>query len=318
MSVYTNISGAELERFLERYRCGALVSFEGIGEGIENTNYFVEARCGSYVLTLFEWLAYDELPYFLELMAHVADAGLPCPHPVADARGEYLQRLKNKPAALITRLRGRTVAAAGTAHCEQVGGALARLHAAARTFRRRRPDGRDLDWFHEQQRRLAPVLDADDRALLHSEIEHQARAARAWPTLPGGTIHADLFRDNVLFDGARLSGLIDFYYACEGHLLYDVAVAVNDWCRRDDGGVSRGRYAALIRGYHERRALTPAEARAWPDVLRRAALRFWLSRLRDRAQPRAGAITHVKNPDVFKSILLDCRAGAPPLATTRG
>ena len=314
MSVYTNISGAELERFLERYRCGALVAFEGIGEGIENTNYFVDTRRGSYVLTIFEWLAHDELPYFLELMAHLADAGLPCPHPVADARGDCLQRLKDKPATLITRLRGRTVAAADAGHCEQVGGALARLHEAARTFRRRRPNGRDLDWFNEQQRRLAPRLSDDERALLRSEIAHQAQAARAWKALPHGTIHADLFRDNVLFDGDRLSGLIDFYYACEGCLLYDVAVAVNDWCRRDDGGVHRERYVALLRGYRERRAPTPAEARAWPDVLRRAALRFWLSRLRDRAAPRDGAITHVKDPEVFRNILLDCRAGAPALA----
>ena len=316
MSVYTNVSSAELKRFLTRYRCGALVAFEGIGEGIENTNYFVDTRHGSYVLTIFEWLAHDELPYFLELMAHVADAGLPCPHPVADVRGEYLQRLKDKPATLITRLRGRTVADADADHCEQVGDVLARLHETTRTFRRRRPDGRDLHWFREQQRRLAPKLGADERALLRSEIEHQGRVANACPTLPGGTIHADLFRDNVLFDDARLSGLIDFYYACEGCLLYDVAVTVNDWCRRDDGGISHERYAALLRGYRERRAPTPAEARAWPDVLRRAALRFWLSRLRDRAQPRTGAITHVKNPDVFKNILLDCRTGAPPLVAT--
>ncbi len=312
MSVYTQITARELEQFMQRYPCGALVSHKGISEGIENTNYFVDTAQGSYVLTVFEWLGRDELPWFIDLMAHVADAGLPCPHPVAARDGGYLQELKGKPAVLITRLRGRTVRDPDARHCGLVGEALARLHGAMKNFGRRRENGRDIAWFREQGRRLDEHLGARERELLRSEIKHQA--ACDFSPLPGGIIHADLFRDNVMFDGPRLSGLIDFYYACEGSLLYDLAVTVNDWCRRDGGAIAGDRYEALLAGYREHRALQPAEARAWQDALRRAALRFWLSRLRDRRFPRRGEITHIKDPGVFRDILLDCRAGGAPLA----
>lgn len=312
MSVYTQITARELEQFMQRYPCGALVSHKGISEGIENTNYFVDTAQGGYVLTVFEWLGRDELPWFIDLMAHVADAGLPCPHPVAARDGGYLQELKGKPAVLITRLRGRTVRDPDARHCGLVGEALARLHGAMKNFGRRRENGRDIAWFREQGRRLDEHLGARERELLRSEIAHQA--ACDFSPLPGGIIHADLFRDNVMFDGPRLSGLIDFYYACEGSLLYDLAVTVNDWCRRDGGAIAGDRYEALLAGYREHRALQPAEARAWQDALRRAALRFWLSRLRDRRFPRRGEITHIKDPGVFRDILLDCRAGGAPLA----
>jgi len=312
MSAYTQITAREMEQFMQRYPCGALVSHKGISEGIENTNYFVDTAQGSYVLTVFEWLGRDELPWFIDLMAHVADAGLPCPHPVAARDGGYLQELKGKPAVLITRLRGRTVRDPDARHCGLVGEALARLHGAMKNFGRRRENGRDIAWFREQGRRLDEHLGARERELLRSEIKHQA--ACDFSPLPGGIIHADLFRDNVMFDGPRLSGLIDFYYACEGSLLYDLAVTVNDWCRCDGGAIAGDRYEALLAGYRKHRALQPAEARAWQDALRRAALRFWLSRLRDRRFPRRGEITHIKDPGVFHDILLDCRAGGAPLA----
>ncbi len=312
MSVYTKLSGQELEQFLKRYPCGALVSHKGIREGIENTNYFVDTAQGRYVLTVFEWLDRAELPWFIDLMAHIADAGLPCPHPVAARDGGYLQELKGKPSVLITRLRGHTIRDPDTRHCGLVGEALARLHGATRNFGRKRENGKDIVWFRQQQQRLDARLDAPDRELMRSEIEHQAGCDFA--SLPGGIIHTDLFRDNVLFDGPRLSGLIDFYDACEGSLLYDLAVTVNDWCRRDGGAIAADRYEALVGGYREHRALHPAETRAWQDALRRAALRFWLSRLHDRCFPRRGEMTHIKDPGVFRDILLDCRAGSVAIA----
>ena len=311
MSVYTVIPQATIEQFLRDFDVGALVAYRGIDEGIENTNYFVDTQQGCYVLTLFEWLAADQLPYFINLMSHVASAGLPCPQPVANKQGQTLHRLMAKPAALITRLPGHTIKVADAQQCAQVGEMLARMHLVTRDFGERRDNARDIDWFKTQFAKLQSKLEDDDRQLLNDEIQYQTKHSP--DALPSGTIHADLFRDNVLFDGEQLSGIIDFYYACHANLLYDVAVAVNDWCRSANQSLSTPHYQALIEAYRSQRPFTATEKKQWQNTLRRAALRFWLSRLRDRYFPKDGAITHIKDPDVFKNILLLCRSQPPEL-----
>lgn len=321
MSVYTAVSQSRMEEFLRCYDVGSLVRYEGINEGVENTNYFVDTdgAPGRYVLTLFEWQRPADLPYFLELMAHLAAAGLPCPHPVADRRGDCLQTLCEKPAALITRLAGRSVHAPDARHCEQVGAMLAKLHAAAAGFTGRHPDKRDGRWRRECSKRVLPFLSAADAEVLMDEISQHEEASQKsnGSELPRGTIHADLFRDNVLFDGGCLSGVIDFYYSCDGDLLYDLAVTVNDWCSNKDGSLDRKRYSALVDAYAERRPFSAAERdatnNAWGSALRRAALRFWLSRLRDTHFPKDGQITHVKDADAFRNILLHRRRASPRL-----
>ena len=311
MSVYTIISQEALELFLARFDLGALYSYQGINEGIENTNYFVNTEKGYYVLTLFEWLTEDKLPYFINLMRHLANAGLPCPCPIANRQGQTLHRLMGKPATLISRLTGHTIKEPSVAQCAQVGNMLARMHSAMSDFDGRCENARDIDWFKKQCANIQSKLDTDDRNLLNDEVEHQSEDLSC--LLPNGTIHADLFKDNVLFDDKQLSGVIDFYYACHGNLLYDVAVAVNDWCRGTNQHLSTPHYEALITAYHAERPFTITEKKEWQNILRRAALRFWLSRLQDKLFPKNGVITHIKDPDVFKNILLLCRTHPPEL-----
>lgn len=315
MSVYTAIEREELADFLRAYEVGELVAYEGIPDGIENTNYFVDTTRGRFVLTLFEWLPEADLPWFLELMAFLAEQGIPCAHPVADREGRYLRRLRGKPAALVQRLKGRSVSHPGEAHCRAIGGVLARMHVAGRGFPRRRSNDRGPRWWRETARKLDGRLAPEDRELLEAELRFQA--SHRTDALPRGVIHADLFRDNALFVGERLTGIIDFYYACNDVLLYDVAVTVNDWCSDAEGRLDGARTTALLAAYEAVRPLGAAEREAWPVMLRAAALRFWLSRLHDLHFPRPGEITHTKDPDVFKRILLDRITAAGTLPALR-
>ncbi len=303
MSVYTPIGHEELAAFLRAYDVGELVAYEGIQDGIENTNYFVDTTAGRYVLTLFEWLPEADLPWFLDLMAFLAERGIPCAHPVADRAGSYLRRLKGKPAALVQRLEGRSVPQPSEAHCRAIGTALARMHLAGQDFPRERANDRGPRWWRETVDRLRGRIDADDLTILEAELRFQS--LYRFQDLPRGVVHADLFRDNALFVGERLTGIIDFYYACNDVLLYDVAVTVNDWCSDAAGRLEPARTRALIGAYERVRPLTAIERGAWPAMLRAAALRFWLSRLHDLHFPRPGEITHTKDPDVFRRILLD-------------
>ncbi len=301
MSVYTVVEKDELVGFLRRYALGELVDYEGISAGIENTNYFVTTTGGRYVLTLFEGLKHADLPYFLELMAFLAEHDVPSAHPLADRQGHYLQSLNGKPAALVRRLRGRSVREPSIAQCRAVGSVLGKLHNAGQSFPFHRDDERGARWWRATMDTLMPALDSEDMGLLKDEIEYQIRCQN--PRLPAGVIHADLFRDNVLFEDGQLTGLIDFYYACNGNLLYDVAITVNDWCSLLDGALDEERLVALLGAYHPQRGLSDQERDAWPICLRAAALRFWMSRLHDLHFPRPGEITHTKDPDVFKRIL---------------
>ena len=315
MAVYTALSDSDLDDFLARYNVGALVEFAGIRDGVENSNFFVTTDADEYVLTIFEKHSFEEVPYFLNLTAHLAEHGVPCAHPIADRRGTYLEQLHGKPAALVERLPGVTLADPGPAHCAAVGRALGQMHVAGFSFEERHANARGPAWWCRAAAELADVLDADNRRILEDEIAYQ-REHRGL-ALPRGTVHADLFRDNVLFEGERLAGMIDFYYACDDCLLYDVAITVNDWCTADGGSLDPERSRALLDAYHRERPFEDIEGGAWNTMLRAGALRFWLSRLLDLHFPRPAEVPHVKDPDEYRRVLLARRNEAPvrgPLA----
>lgn len=312
MSVYTVVERHELETFLTTYEVGALRNFSGITAGIENTNYFVTTANGDYVLTLFEFTPATELPFFLALMAHLAEHGVPSAHPVADRGGRFLTTLKGRPAALVMRLPGASVAHPHRAHCQAIGQAMARMHLASVDFNGQRPNDRGPAWRAEVASMLAHCLRAEDRLLLAEAVE-EFRGDR-FAGLPSGVIHADLFRDNALFQAHQLTGLIDFYYAHRGPFIYDLAVAVADWCFDDDKQLLDAALGgALLSAYHQVRPLLSAERSAWTMALRAAGLRFWLSRLKDRHFPRDGALVHSKDPEPFKRVLLYARGAAATL-----
>lgn len=301
MSVFTTVTTEQMQQWLQSYPLGELRALQGIASGITNTNYFVTTSNGRYVLTLFERNSADELPYFLDLMAHLADHGVPCPHPVADHAGQHLGQLNGKPAALVSCLRGKDVTQPNLAQCAEVGRVLAVLHLAGQSFGQHMDNPRDKHWRKATADSVQRFLSAEDQQMLQAELDYEA--ALDLTGLPRGVIHADLFRDNVLFDGDELGGLIDFYYACDDVLLYDVAIAANDWCVNADGSFDQQRLQALLQAYHAVRAFSDAERQAWSSVLRMAALRFWLSRLFDLHYPQDGELTHAKDPQHFQKIL---------------
>jgi homoserine kinase type II len=312
LSVYTPVSDAELATWLGNYSVGRLVSCEPIKAGIENTNYFVTTTQGRYVLTLFERLPAEELPFYLNLMAHLARHGIPCPAPIADLSDQYLQRLNGKPAALVTRLPGKSIERPGTAECGELGALLGRMHLAARSYPAYLENPRGPRWWRFAAREVKPFLDRKHNQLLEDELDFQAQ--HRFPDLPRGPVHADLFRDNALFEKGRISGVIDFYFAGVDCLLYDIAVCVNDWCLLDaaaDRNLDQARTKALLAACHAVRPFNALEREAWPAMLRAAALRFWLSRLYDFHLPRPGMLVHAHDPEHFREIL-ELRMHAQP------
>ncbi len=301
MSVYTPVSESELAAWLGNYSVGAPVACEPIQSGIENTNYFVTTSQGRYVLTLFEKLKAAELPFFLNLMDHLAGQGVPSARPVRNRAGANSGELNGKPAALVSFLRGRDIAAPSAGQCARCGALLAGIHQAGGSYATSMDNPRGPQWWESVMPEIVPFLDADGVALLREEVRFQSRQRRE--ALPRGAIHADLFRDNVLWDDGRISGVIDFYFACTDALLYDVAITVNDWCVAEDGELDGNRAAALLDAYGTARPFTAAERAAWPVMLRAAALRFWVSRLYDFYLPRPGELTHAKDPGHFRRIL---------------
>jgi homoserine kinase type II len=310
LSVYTHVSEAELTAWLANYSVGRLVACEPIKAGIENSNYFVTTTQGRYVLTLFERLPAQELPFYLDLMAHLARHGIPCPAPIADLSDRYLQSLKGKPAALVTRLAGTSIERPDAAACAELGSLLARMHLAARSYGAYLENPRGPKWWRVAAKEVGPFLDPAKKDLLEEEIDFHAR--HRFPDLPRGPVHADLFRDNALFERGRISGVIDFYFAGVDCLLYDVAVCANDWCLADparEGALDAARGGALLAAYDAVRPLTALEREAWPVMLRAAALRFWLSRLHDFHLPRPGTLVHAHDPEHFRRILASRIAG---------
>ena len=310
MSVYTVVEEQQLVEFLQDYDVGELESFEGISAGIENTNYFVNTinhgQLEQYVLTIFEHHTFDELPYFLNIMAFMAEHNIPTAHPMPTHSNGYLKELCGKPAALVERLVGSTVDHPSVIQCGVMGGQLARFHIAGQSYEVHRANDRDIGWMAATYAQIKKHLPADECDLIDAELEFQSSVD--WSALPKGVIHADLFCDNAMFNGDTLTGIIDLYYACEAPLLYDLAVMVNDWCRihHDDSTqieFDQQRIDEMISSYQTQRTLTEEEQAAWPAALRLAALRFFLSRLKDKHIPREGEMTQIKDPDVFKRVL---------------
>jgi homoserine kinase type II len=301
MAVYTQVSDDELTSFIASYEVGALLSYKGIAEGVENTNYLVHTQKGPYLLTLYEKrVAAQDLPFFLGLMEHLATAGINCPTPVHDAQGRVLRTLAGKPAALVTFLEGVWIRRPQPRHCQALGQAMASLHLAGRSFTQFRANALGLGgWrplfqrFRSRADDIAPGL----AAIIAEELDH---LEADWPDeLPQGIIHADLFPDNAFFLGDQLSGLIDFYFACQDALAYDVAIALNAWCFEADHAFNLTKGHALLKGYQGVRALEPDERQALPLLARGAALRFLLTRAYDWLHTDRDALVNRKDPQEY-------------------
>jgi homoserine kinase type II len=306
MSVYTKVTPEQLSAWLKNYSIGVMSGMQGILSGIENTNYFVSTSHGKFVLTLFEKLQPAELPFYLNLMAHLSSHGIPCPKPLANLQNELLGELNGKPATIVTFLEGQPVLEPGVEHCASVGEVLAEMHLSGQTYRGHLDNLRGPRWWTAVAPEIYPFLSEGDVELLKSEIRFQA--SHRHDRLPRGVIHADLFRDNVLFtatdaSGPRVGGFIDFYFACIDVLIYDVAITVNDWCTNPECTLDPERTAALLSAYTKVRPFTDDEREAWPVMLRAGALRFWVSRLYDFHLPRDGELTHKHDPERFRRVL---------------
>ena len=311
MAVFTRVTEADITAWLNNYSLGTLLELQGIPAGIENTNYFVTTSNGRFVLTLFEKLTPDELPFYLNLMAHLARHGIPCPCPVADKDNLFLSTLNGKPACIVSRLSGKSLIQPEIIHCEAMGAMLGQMHSAGASFRDAMPNPRGANWRTSAAQQVCQYLSAQDALLLNSEVAFHSQ--NSLNDLPQGVVHADLFRDNVLLEGERVGGLIDFYFACNDSLLYDVAITVNDWCMTGEGRLDEDRTRAFLRAYHATRPFTPQEASSWMTSLRVGALRFWISRLFDLHKPRDGEIVNAHNPDQFKHILQNHIITAQPI-----
>jgi homoserine kinase type II len=318
LAVFTEVSLSDAGELVRKLALGQLRELRGIPGGIENTNYFLvtehEGQTREYVLTLFERLSFEQLPFYLHLMKHLAQRGIPVPEPHAapssvradNPDGELLQQLCGKPAAVVDKLRGKSELAPTTAHCAAVGEMLARMHLAARSYPRQQPHLRGLPWWNETVPVVLPHVEASQAALLKSELAFQnhVAAGSAYAALPRGAIHADLFRDNVMFEQGRLTGFFDFYFAGVDTWLFDLAVCLNDWCIDQDSGAHEpARARAFIDAYARVRPLAAAERQLLPAMLRAGALRFWISRLWDFHLPREAAMLQPHDPAHFERVL---------------
>ena len=316
MAVYTPVSKDELNDFLSLYDLGCLVDYAEIGEGIENSNFFVTLNAASlnpivnkqWVLTLFENLSEQQLPFFLELMSWLEKRGfsVPAPHPLKD--NCLYRTLNGKPAILVPRFSGRSLNSPEAAHCKLVGRFVAEMHLSLESCPQTREAPRNLVWMRDIEGRLSRVLSVPELSLVTCSIDHYQQLLPQLEQCPAGLIHADLFKDNVLFDGDKISGVIDFFHACNDILLFDLAVIANDWASNDDGSYDELKLAALIEGYQSARVWEKSEATLWPHFLHLAALRFWLSRLESRYLPGYQQAStqgdQTKNPDELKRIIL--------------
>ncbi len=310
MAVFTEVSRSEAAALVQRLSLGELTDLRGISAGIENTNYFLSTTLGEWVLTVFERLSFEQLPFYLRLMKHLAERGIPVPDPQADDAGEILHTLCGKPAAVVNRLSGSSQMAPSSWHCEQVGRMLARMHLAGQDYPLHQPNLRGLPWWVETVPVVAPYLTPEQRELIESELAFQRHLAEtpAYQALPRGPVHADLFRDNVMFDGLpgheKLTGFFDFYFAGVDTWLFDLAVCLNDWCiDLSSGRLDEVRAAAFVNAYQDERPLTHDELRLLPALLRSGAMRFWISRLWDFHLPREASMLKPHDPAHFERVL---------------
>lgn len=315
MAVFTPVSLDDLSSWITQFPLGKAIAIKGISSGIENSNFFITTKTGEYVLTIFENLTFEQLPFYLNLMRHLAERDVKVPAPIANNSGEIINTLHGKPASIVTRLDGACQMSPAPVHCAEVGAMLAKMHVAAQDFPIRQPNLRGLDWWNQTTPIVLPYLSEHDRDLLRAEMHFQeaVAASDAYHHLARGPIHADLFRNNVMFDGERLTGFFDFYFAGCDTWLFDVAVTVNDWCIDVDTGVlDIARVRALLDAYHAVRPFTEHEQIAWVPMLRASALRFWLSRLYDFHLPRDAEMLTPHDPTHFERILRERIATAAP------
>lgn len=298
MAVYTEISDEELEAFLSAYDLGEVLALKGIAEGVSNSNFFLQTTTGRFILTLYEKRVDEaDLPFFMALMAHVAARGVTCPAPIPGHDGAVIRTVAGRRAVLIEFLDGISPKRPSVAHCVESGRALAELHGAVSDFTLTRPNALSLAGWHELAEQTAARADEVTRGLKVTIADELAYLSGAWPQdLPSGVIHADMFPDNTLFVGAKLTGVIDFYFACNDAFAYDLAVNLNAWCFESDGSFNMTKGRALIAGYRAVRPLSEAERAALPILARGAALRFLLTRLYDWLNRDPGALVVPKDP----------------------
>src|SRR3954468_709766 len=322
MAVFTEVSQDDATALLRALNLGELHELRGIQSGIENTNYFVTAQdvlgTREFVLTLFERLTFEQLPFYLHLMKHLAQHGIPVPDPAADRNGDILHTVCGKPAALVNKLAGRHELAPGSEHCAEVGAMLARMHLAGRDYNRTQPNLRGLAWWNETVPVVLPFVSPEQAALLRGELAFQnhVAASAAYAGRPRGPIHAALFRDNVMFEDGRLTGFFDFYFAGIDTWLFDLAVCLNDWAIDLPTGAHDARRArAFVQAYADVRPLAAAERQLLPAMLRAGALRFWISRLWDFHLPREASLLKPHDPTHFERVLRQ-RVGHPVAASS--
>jgi homoserine kinase type II len=315
MAVFTAVSLDDLTQWIKQFPLGRALALDGISSGIDNSNFFLTTEQGEYVLTIFENLTFEQLPFYVQLMRHLAERGIPVPAPVPNLDGELVVTLQGKPAIIVSRLSGASQLDPQPVHCAEVGRMLARMHLAGRDFALHQPNLRGLDWILATAPQVQPYLSIGEGELLRNETTFQAdfAAGATYAALPRGPVHADLFRNNVMFEGERLSGCFDFYFAGVDTWLFDVAVTVNDWCIDLATGVlDEARVCALLEAYHAARPFTQEERTAWQPMLRAGALRFWLSRLYDLHLPRAAELLTPHDPTHFERILRERIERAAP------
>ncbi len=306
MAVFTEVPFETAAQLFSELQLGTLSSLKGCEGGIENTNYFASSDQGDYVLTLFERLSAQQLPFYLHLMKHLAQRGIPVPDPQADKAGDILLSVLGKPAAVVNKLQGKSQLQPGAAHCAAVGEMLARMHIAGRDYARAQPNLRGLPWWNDTVPVVLPFLTPAQAVLIQGELalQNHIAASSAYAALPRGAVHADLFRDNVMFDGDRLTGFFDFYFAGVDTWLFDIAVCMNDWCIDPATGARDAqREAALLQAYEAVRPWAKAERQLLPALLRAAALRFWISRLWDYHLPRDASMLTAHDPSHFERVL---------------
>ncbi len=301
MSVYSSVSKEQLTDFLKFYRLGELISFNGIEDGIDNTNYRLHTSDGDYILTLFENLTDRQLPFYLDYLSHLHRSGLTCPQPQKDCNGDAIRFLQSKPCVIFNLLKGESQLEPTAAQCAAIGRELGKIHRAGLDYPEQKANEMGEDWQRQTFARLKTHLPDDEKQLIEKHLALQNE--KNIDGLPKGIIHADLFKDNALFESGRLSGILDFYVACHDDLLLDLAITANDWCQHQ-GHLQADKIAVLLDAYQRERALTVDEKRHWPFMLQKAALRFWLSRLDYRHFPRTAELTVSKDPDVYKQIFV--------------
>ncbi len=305
MAVYTHVSDEALNAFLKDYDIGNVVSFKGIAGGVENSNYFLQTDRDSYILTLYEKrVAEVDLPCFVCLMDHLAHKGFPCPQPIRRRTGEAIGRLENRPAAIVSFLPGIDVETPDLTQCQLAGETLARLHAAGEGFKIHRKNALDPDGWGSLAEASGDRADEAEDGMARLISSELAETMASWPaSIPKGIVHADFFKDNVFFLDGRISGVIDFYFACNDFFAYDVAVAVNAWCFDEAIEFRADRLSALLEGYQSVRMLELAEKQALPILTRGAALRFLLTRVYDWLNVPKGALVLPHDPTEFSARL---------------